>query len=1072
MSIKRNRRRRETNRTKLNKLKRGSFRPRTEPLEDRLLLASDFTNPLEIHDVDGSQDAAELVTPLDALIVINELSSPTIRDPETGELPELTESDDAPTFFYDVNGDNHVNPIDALMVINHLNENAVVIDDTGQHAAAGVIVGSRAALADNISDDTRVNTTTDRLQRFPDVASTSLGSSVVVWQSLRQDGSSWGIFGQRFDQDGAAVGGEFQVNTTTRGAQTNPAVAISESGNFTVVWQSTSGADSSGFGVYGQEFSADGTAVGSEFVVNETTRGRQFDPDVAYGGDDFTVVWQGRGEGDVSGVYARTFSAGGGAGGEVLVNSTTRGFQGRPVVSANAAGNVVVAWQGRGEGDNTGVFMRDIGTGGGNEIPVNLDTSGLQRLPAVAVAEDGAITVAWHSPPDGIQARTFGAGADGGAIQVSQTEPGIQTRPDVTALTGGGFAVAWQGKGSGDHRGTHVRTFDGSGAATTDEMLVNQTTRAAQVRPAVAAANAGFIVAWQGNGAGDRRGVFARFFDTEIAGPFTLDNIANSSVDEGATFTTTASTTPTANAGTGVPVFTLDTAPAGATIDASTGVITWVTTESDGPGTFEFTVTATEGEFALSDTFNVTVNEVNLVPQLTGINDSTVLIGNPVNISAVATDADLPAQTLTYSATGLPSWLTLNTATGVFTGTPAATDEGVSTITVTVTDGNGGSASDTFVLTATNNQAPTLATEIPDATVNEADAVNLNIAGNFTDPEGDTLTFSSTTLPSWATLNPTTGVITGTPANADVGTTAVTIIASDASDSVSDTFQLTVTDVNTLSPSLLEGSFRVAPTAAAGTNVGTVLAQDLDPDSVLQFSITSGNDAGAFAIDGSTGQITVADATALSALSGDVGLTVQATDGVTTAASAPVSISVDAADAFAAYTLEIVSPGTDTVLTSVSAGQTVELVLNVQGTGGGSAGVFAAFADIVYNPDTLTLAGPVNHSDTYANGANSDLTVDGIIDEAGGSDGLSPLGDGVLEVLRVPVTIANVPAGTTIAFATNTADDPTQRATLIFGINVPLDPSQVEFGSTSVTVTSPTAAANAAVDAVFAEEDE
>lgn len=1066
MSFKRNRRRRITNPTKL---KRACFRPQSEPLESRLLLASDWTNPVDIYDVDAS-DAADSVSPLDAMIVINELNNPTITDPETGALPELTVDDADPTLFFDVNGDGKVSPLDALMVVNKLNENSVMVADTGQYAAAGVIVGTQAAHEVGIGDDTLVNTTTSRIQRFPDVASTVGGSSVVVWQSLGQDGSSWGIFGQRFDASGAAVGSEFQVNTTTRGAQTSPAVAMNDNGGFAVVWDST---DGSGMGVYAREFGADGAAVGDEVLVNTTTRGKQCHADVAYAGDDFTVVWQGRGQGDVNGIYARTFSGGTG-GAETLVNSTTRGFQGHPTVGANANGVVAVAWEGRGEGDHYGIFMNALGSTG-QEIMVNVDSSRTQRTPSIAVAADNSVTVAWHNPPNGIWARHFFASGDrSGIIQVSQTDPGIQARPAVAALAGGGFGVAWHGKGIGDNRGSFVRTFDGTGTATSGETLVNHTTRAAQVQPAIAAANDGYIVAWQGRGEGDRHGTFARFFETEVTGPFTLNAVADATVAEGSTFSTTVSVTDTANPGTGSPVFTLGTAPTGATINASTGVVTWVTTEADGPGTYEFSVTATEGDFNLSDTFNVTVTEVNADPVLAQIQNVNALVGSPVNISTSASDSDVPAQTLTLAATGTPSWLTFDAATGTFIGTPTAADEGTSTITVTANDGAGGSASQTFTVTATGNQVPTVATAIPDTSVNEGDALNLNVAGNFTDPDaGDTLTFATTSLPSWASLNTTTGAITGTPGNANVGSTNVTITANDGNGgSVSDTFQLTVVDVNTLTPTLLESSFRVAPTAANGTSVGNVFAQDLDPSSSLTYSFTSGNEAGAFAINASTGEITVADTTALAGLSGQTGLTVQATDG-TNATTGPTTIVVDSTSVAALYSLSVVDPNNgDAVLTTVNPGQTIHLVLRVQGTGDGSQGVFSAFADIVYNPDTVTLAGDVVHDPTYNAGVNAEVDVAGLINEAGGSDGLTPLGSGVEEVLRVPMTIANVPAGTTIAFDTNFSEGGVVRATTIFGNNNELPQSRQGFSGTSVTVATPQAALNAVVDAVFAEDDD
>ncbi len=72
----------------------------------------------------------------------------------------------------------------------------------------------------------------------------------------KQDGSSYGVFGQRFDSGGARAGTEFQVNTYTTGDQGSypQAVAVSPN-NFVIVWHDRNGEDGSGRGVFAQRFS-------------------------------------------------------------------------------------------------------------------------------------------------------------------------------------------------------------------------------------------------------------------------------------------------------------------------------------------------------------------------------------------------------------------------------------------------------------------------------------------------------------------------------------------------------------------------------------------------------------------------------------------------------------------------------------------------------------------------------------------------------------------------------------------------------------------------------------------------
>ena len=68
-----------------------------------------------------------------------------------------------------------------------------------------------------------------------------------------QDGSSDGVFGQRYASSGAPLGPEFRVNTYTTNSQDLPSVASDASGNFVVVWQQQR-AGRLGYGVFGQRY--------------------------------------------------------------------------------------------------------------------------------------------------------------------------------------------------------------------------------------------------------------------------------------------------------------------------------------------------------------------------------------------------------------------------------------------------------------------------------------------------------------------------------------------------------------------------------------------------------------------------------------------------------------------------------------------------------------------------------------------------------------------------------------------------------------------------------------------------
>lgn len=98
----------------------------------------------------------------------------------------------------------------------------------------------------------RVNTQRHLDHLLPQVSAAG-GNYLVVWVSLAQDGSQEGVFGQLLKPSGQLSGTEFRVNGSTRGPQTQPAVATDGEGQALVVWAGfTSGAAS--MDVYAQTY--------------------------------------------------------------------------------------------------------------------------------------------------------------------------------------------------------------------------------------------------------------------------------------------------------------------------------------------------------------------------------------------------------------------------------------------------------------------------------------------------------------------------------------------------------------------------------------------------------------------------------------------------------------------------------------------------------------------------------------------------------------------------------------------------------------------------------------------------
>jgi len=148
-------------------------------------------------------------------------------------------------------------------------------------------------------------------------------------------------------------------------------------------------------------------------------------------------------------------------------------------------------------------------------------------------------------------------------------------------------------------------------------------------------------------------------------------------------------------------VFSLGTgAPAGATIDAQTGEFRWQTAEAHGPGQYMVAVQATTKTGATSSqVVPILVREVNQGPTLAEIVDRTIAEGQTLALTAVASDADIPANSLLYTLLEKPvgSNAQIDPTTGQFTWTPGEADGGYEyTLKIRVTDSAGASAERTF----------------------------------------------------------------------------------------------------------------------------------------------------------------------------------------------------------------------------------------------------------------------------------------------------------------------------------------------------------------------------------------
>lgn len=342
-------------------------------------------------------------------------------------------------------------------------------------------------------------------------------------------------------------GSEFLVNTSVFGSQAGPAMTGLANGRLLITWFDAStaiGSDPNG-DIRAQVLNADGSRFGTEFVVNSTVAGGQFQPTITTLADGrFVVAWAdfSTAAGDTSGyaVRSQVFTQNGSkSGAEFVVNSTVTSDQYAPTITGLANGGFVAAWYdfSMTGGDTSAtairarVFAAD-GTPLAVDFLVNTVTNSYQAEPTVTALSGGGFVVVWSDLSGaggdnsnyGVKAQMFNASGSrsGGEFLVNSVKFDSQWDPCVTAL-GTGFVVTWTdySASSGGATGYVIRAqvFDATGATVGAEFRVNPVAAARQFwSTTTELADGRFVVTWQddtASGGSQTSDILARVFNAD-----------------------------------------------------------------------------------------------------------------------------------------------------------------------------------------------------------------------------------------------------------------------------------------------------------------------------------------------------------------------------------------------------------------------------------------------------------------------------------------------------------------------------------------------------------------------------
>ena len=404
-----------------------------------------------------------------------------------------------------------------------------------------------------------------------------------------------------------------------------------------------------------------------------------------------------------------------------------------------------------------------------------------------------------------------------------------------------------------------------------------------------------------------------------------------------------------ASSGTSPYSFTLASGslPAWATL-SSAGVITG-TPANGTPATFSVRATDANGcTGTASYTLAPNCPTISLTPTTT----AQATVGSAYSQTLTASGGTAPYSTWTVTSGTLPAGLTLNSSTGVISGTPTTSNAAGVSVSIRTTDANG--CQGTQVITVQVCPVITLSPTTP-----ATPTVSTAYSQTFTATGGAgsyTFTIAGGTLPTWATLS-SAGILSGVPDSPNPIT--FTLKATDANG-------CTGTQSYTITPAC--PTMTITPLTAATGTVGTAYSQTLTGGGgtapYAAWTVTNGTLPAGLTLNSSTGVIS---GTPTASTGAATSVTVRSTDARGCQVSAVIAIKVCPVITLSPATLAASTAGTSYSQTITASGGVAAYVYTVS-SGALPAGLTLSSAGALAGTPTSTATASFTITATDANG--------------------------------------------------------------------------------------------------------